>query len=607
MQAMRTRLTGFYNHPGSTMSYYLRRWLPFTGWLLNYRRRDLAGDLMAGVIVTIMLVPQSMAYAMLAGLPPQVGLYASIVPLVIYGLLGTSRALAVGPVAIVSLLVAAGVGQFAPQSSAEYIALALTLALLVGVIQLGMGLLRVGFLVNFLSHPVLSGFTSAAALVIGFSQLRHVLGIDIPRSDQLHETLRYAVEHFSGANPVTLGIAVLSLILLVYFKTGLAAHLRRAGLPAALVMTISKGGPLVVVLLSTLATGLLRLDERAGVAIVGAVPAGLPPLGIPVIDLERIAMLLPIALTISLIGFMESISVAKSLASKRRQKIDANQELVALGAANVGAAFTGGYPVTGGISRSLVNFSAGANTGLASILTAGMIALTVLLLTPLFYYLPGVVLAVIIIVAVANLIDVSAFVHAWRYNRSDAASLLATFLAVLALGIETGILVGVAASLGLYLWRTSQPHIAIVGRVEDSEHFRNVLRHRVRTHPKILVLRVDESLYFPNAQYLENFLLNAVADRPEVDHVVLVCSAINYIDSSALETLESLMRELAEAGVRLHLAEIKGPVMDRLIKIGFVSKIGRDRVYLSTHEAVQHLAARYETDEAPAVEELVRQ
>jgi SulP family sulfate permease len=300
--------------------------------------------------------------------------------------------------------------------------------------------------------------------------------------------------------------------------------------------------------------------------------------------------LLPTALAISFVGYMESVSVAKSLASKRRQKIDANQELVALGAANLGAAFTGGYPVTGGFSRSVVNFSAGANTGLASIITAALIALTVIFLTPLFYYLPRAVLAAIIVVAVFGLIDLATLRHVWRYSKADGLSLVLTFLAVLALGVEIGILVGVAVSLLLYLWRTSKPHMAVVGRVGESEHFRNVLRHQVQTCPHVVAVRVDESLYFANTKYLEDSLLSMVADRPEVRHLLLICSAVNFVDASALETLEGLVHELSDAGVELWLSEVKGPVMDRLQAIGFVDELGANHVFLSTHDAMRALA-----------------
>jgi sulfate permease, SulP family len=343
------------------------------------------------------------------------------------------------------------------------------------------------------------------------------------------------------------------------------------------------------VALGGLLVSAFHLNTTAGVAIVGQVPPGLPPVTLPNLDLQLWQVLLPTAFSISLISFAESISVGKALASKRRERIDANQELIALGTANLGAAFTGGYPVTGGFSRSVVNFTAGANTGLASLITAGLVALTVTFLMPLFYFLPQAVLAAIILVAVANLFDFGTFRHTWQYSRLDAASLLVTFFAVLVLGIETGLLVGVISALVLYLWRTSRPHIAVVGRVGHTEHFRNVLRHEVQTCPHVLTVRVDESLYFANAQCLETFVLSTVADNPAVEHLVLVCSAVNYIDTSALETLTELLHELREANVTLHLAEVKGPVMDRLRTVDFIRQVGEDRIYLSTHQAMQTL------------------
>ncbi|MCB0167196.1 MAG: solute carrier family 26 protein [Anaerolineae bacterium] len=574
---------------GKTKSWSLAHYFPFLKWLVNYRREDLVGDMMAGLIVTIMLVPQGMAYALLAGLPPEVGLYASIVPLIIYGLLGTSRTLAVGPVAIVSLLVATGVAPLAETGSGEYVRLAITLAFLVGIIQLVMGLVRLGFLVNFLSHPVLAGFTSAAAIVIGFSQVKHLLGLSMPSTEQFYEVVLYAATNLTASNPVTVAIGVVSIAVLFYFKQGLGRHLKRLGVADQLVVPITKSGPLIVVLGGTLVVWLFGLNQTAGVSIVGDVPAGLPPLSLPYFDLSLWELLLPTALAISFVGYMESISVAKSLASKRREKVEANQELIALGAANFGATFTGGYPVTGGFSRSVVNFAAGANTGLASIITALLIGLTVVFLTPIFYFLPKAVLAAIIIVAVVGLIDVTAFKHVWRYNKPDAVSMIVTFGAVLAVGIETGILVGAAAAILLYIWRTSRPHMAIVGRLGDSETYRNVLRHPVKTCPHVLTIRVDESLYFANTKYLEDTVLQMVADRPEVKHLVLIGVAVNFIDSSALETLESMMKELRDAGVEFHLTDIKGPVMDRLQAIGFADDVGGDHIHLSVHDAMRVL------------------
>jgi SulP family sulfate permease len=570
---------------GKSLNYYL----PCLKWLTHYRREDLVGDLMAGLIVTIMLVPQSMAYALLAGLPPEVGLYASIVPLIIYGLFGTSRTLAVGPVAIVSLLVASGISGLAEPGSPPYLYLALTLALLVGLIQFGMGLVRLGFLVNFLSHPVLAGFTSAAAIVIGFSQLKHLLGISMPRSEAFFELVVYAATHLTETHLITLAIGLFSVAILFYFKQSLGHQLHRMGIREAIVIPMAKAGPLVVVVIGTLVVWIFGLNHEAGVKIVGDVPAGLPPISLPGFDLSIWQALLPTALVISFVGYMESISVAKSLASKRRQKVEANQELVALGLANLGAAFTGGYPVTGGFSRSVVNFAAGANTGLASIVTAILIGLTVIFLTPLFYFLPQAVLAAIIMVAVVGLIDLATFKHVWHYNKADAISMLVTFTAVLLVGIETGILVGVASTVLLYIWRTSRPHYAIVGRLGESETYRNILRHNVKTCPHVVTIRVDESLYFANTKFLEDTVLQLVAERPEVKHLVLVGIAVNFIDASALETLEALIHELRDAGVEFHLADIKGPVMDRLKAVGFTDYVGADHIHLSTHEAMQAL------------------
>ncbi|MDU8944194.1 SulP family inorganic anion transporter [Ovoidimarina sediminis] len=568
----------------------LRRYLPIFEWLPGYGREELASDGLAGLIVAIMLVPQGMAYALLAGLPPEVGLYASIVPLVFYGVLGSSRALAVGPVAIVSLMVASTLGELHAGGSAGYLSGAILLAFLSGAILLGMGLARLGFLVNFLSHPVISGFSSAAALVIGFSQLKYLLGIDIPRTHLITETIGHAVSQIGQTNLVTFGIAATSLTILLVFKTRLAGWLAALGVARGHAQVLAKAGPLVAVFLTTMAVWLLGLDQSAGVMIVADIPSGLPPLAAPGFDMALIQELFPAAALIALVGFLESVSVAKSLASKRRQKVDANQELIALGAANIGASFTGGYPVAGGFGRSLVNFTAGAVTPLASIITAGLIAITVLFLTPLIYFLPQATLAAIIVIAVFDLIDVKALRDAWAYNRADAASLMVTFAAVLSVGVELGIVFGAALSIALYLWRTSRPHMAEVGRVGETEHFRNVLRHKVTTDPKVLMVRVDESLYFANTAYLEDALLARVSERPEIEHLVLIMSAVNFIDASALESLERMIERLRNAGVTLHLAEVKGPVMDRLDRVSFLQELGKGRVFLSTHEASDALS-----------------
>lgn len=570
------------SHKQATM----KRYFPFLDWLVHYRSANLTGDLLAGVIVAVMLVPQAMAYAMLAGLPPKVGLYASIAPLVIYGLLGSSRTLAVGPVAIVSLLVAAGVTPLAEVGSAEYVQLAITLAFLVGVIQLVMGLVRLGFLVNFLSHPVLVGFTNAAAIVIGFSQVKHLLGIKIPSTEQFYEQVLAVAQNVGATNLVTLAIGLGSIAILFGFRYGLAGLLKRLHLPEAVIMPICKSAPLVVVLLGTLLVRALDLDATAGVRIVGKVPTGLPGLTLPTMDISIWRVLLPTAFAISFVGYMESISVAKSLARKRREKIDADQELVALGVANFGSTFLGGYPVTGGLSRSVVNFVAGANTGLASMITALLIGLTVLFLTPLFYFLPNAVLAAIIVVAVTSLFDWKTTKHIFAYSKMDFAALVTTFVAVLAMGVENGILVGAGLSLVLFIWRTSQPHIAVVGRIANTETYRNERRHDVQTWPEVIALRIDESLYFANTNKLEEAILAELAEKPDAKYVILIGTAINVIDVSALEMLEALTQDLRSNGVELHLAAIKGPVMDKLKEIGFIDIVGAERIHLSTHDAM---------------------
>jgi sulfate permease, SulP family len=566
------------------------RYLPALDWLSNYRSQYLVGDITAGIIVTSLLIPQSMAYALLAGLPPQVGLYASILPAILYPLIGTSRVLAVGPVAVDSLMVAAAIGNFSPQSTPEYLALAVTLAFLVGAIEIIMGILRLGFLVNFLSRSVTSGFISGAAVIIGFSQVKHLLGLKIPATESFGELVTLIVRNLSQTNWLTLALGIASVGILVYFNRPLVKQLKQKGWSDHQILPISKSAPLIVVVLGTLLVWGLHLDKVAGIKVVGNIPAGLSSLTLPLLDWQTLKSLLPAAVAISLVGYMEGYAGGQALASKRREKIDANQELLGLGMANLGASISGGYPVTGGVSRSVVNSAAGANTGLASIVTGLLVAVTVMFLTPLFYFLPQACLAAVIITAVYTLIDVATLKRMWAYDKGDAIAWLTTFGAVLALGVEQGIMLGALIALALHLWRTSHPHIAIVGRLGNSEHFRNVLRYEVKTSPEVLAVRVDASLYFANAKYLENFLAQTIADRSEIKSVLLVCSAINLIDASALEILESLIADFRSLGIQFYFAEVKGPVMDKLTKIGFVDYVGHDRFFLSTDIAMRELA-----------------
>jgi sulfate permease, SulP family len=498
--------------------------------------------------------------------------------------------LAVGPVAVDSLMVAAAIANFSPQNTSAYLALAVTLAFLVGAIEIIMGLLQLGFLVNFLSRSVTSGFISGVAVIIAFSQVKHLLGLKIPATESFGELVTLIIRNLSQTNGLTLALGIASVGILVYFNRPLVKQLQQRGWSDRQILPISKSAPLVVVILGTLLVWGLHLDRVAGIKVVGNIPAGLSSLTLPLLDWQTLKSLFPAAVAISLVGYMEGYAGGQALASKRREKIDADRELLALGVANLGASITGGYPVTGGVSRSVVNSAAGANTGLASIVTGLLVAVTVMLLTPLFYFLPQACLAAVIITAVYTLIDVAMLRRMWAYDKGDAIAWLTTFGAVLTLGVEKGIMLGALIALALHLWRTSHPHIAIVGRLEDSEHFRNVLRHNVKTSPEVLAVRVDASLYFANAKYLENFLTQKIADRSEIKSVLLVCSAINLIDASALEILESLIADLRSLSIQFYFAEVKGPVMDRLNKIGFVDYVGRDRFFLSTDIAMRELA-----------------
>ena len=560
--------------------------LPILRWLPRYRRQELASDLLAAVIVTIMLIPQSLAYALLAGLPPEVGLYASMLPLLGYALFGSSRALAVGPVAVVSLMTAAAVGKVAAPGSAEALAAALALALLSGAALLLMGLLRLGVLANLLSHPVMSGFITASGILIAANQIQHLLGIEAG-GQSLPELLPALAGQAGALEPATLAIGLAATAFLFWVRKGLKPLLVRLGLGARAADSLAKAGPILAVAVSTAVVIALGLAER-GVAVVGAIPQGLPPLALPDFAPALWLELLPAALLISLIGFVESVSVAQSLAARERESVDPNRELVGLGAANLAAACSGGYPVTGGFARSVVNFDAGARTPLAGVFTAAGIGLTALLLTPLFRELPKATLAAAIVVAVLSLVDLGALRRTWRYSKSDFAAMLATIAVVLGVGVEAGVVTGVAVSLLLYLWRTTRPHMAVVGQIAGSEHFRNVLRHEVVTSPRVLSLRVDESLYFANARTLEDRVAALVAERPALTDVVLMCPAVNLIDASALESLETIDERLRAAGLRLHLSEVKGPVMDRLERTEFLEHLS-GQVFLSQHAALAAL------------------
>ena len=553
---------------------------PLLNTVRNYDRGQAGRDLLAACLICLLLVPQALAYAQLAGLPAVAGMYASILPLVVYALIGASPGVAMsfGPVAVLSLMTAAALAPIAVAGSEAYSAAAIGLTLLVGALLLLMGLLRLGFIANFLSHPVISGFVSGAAVLIAVSQLRYLLGVSVDGLT-LPQVLPALYAQLPALHKPTLLLGVVSLVALVVLR-----NLSLLGVSVTWALRLKQLSALLVMLLAMSVGGLLQL-EAYGVRVVGQVPSGLPTLGLPNLELGLLRELLPAALLIALVGFIESISIAQSLAMRKRQLIRPDLELLGQGAANVASAFSGGMPVAASFSRSAVARQSNMATPLVGIFAAGLMLAAVLGLAPVLRHLPQAVLAASILVAVLGLIDVPTFRHTWRYSKAEGCAQLATFFGVLLQGVEAGIMLGVALSLLLFLWRTSRPHMAVVGQVPGSQHFRNVQRYDTVQSASVLSLRVDESLYFPNARYLEARIGELIAVSPEVRHLVLMCSGVNQIDASALDALEAIAEQLQSAEVQLHLSEVKGPVMDRLLRSDFLERFG-GQVFISHYQAL---------------------
>jgi len=561
----------------------LKKYIPILNWLPGYGKSQLQGDLAAGLTVGVMLIPQGMAYAMLAGLAPIHGLYAVTIPLMLYAVFGTSRQLAVGPVAMVSLLTAAGIGALNPASPELYLLYAITTALLVGLLQLGMGLFRLGFLVNLLSHPVISGFTSAAAIIIGLSQLKHLLRLNLPNTEHIQDMVLALAENIGQTHWLTLAIGVAGMVIIKYGKK------------------IHKGIPtsLVAVVLGILAVWGLGLTEQ-GIKIVGAVPDGLPGFSMPSFNPGIWSALLSTALTIALVGFMESFAVAKAIQAKHKDyQVNSNQELTALGLANIGAAFVQAYPVTGGFSRTAVNDQAGAKTGMASIFSAVLIVLTLLFLTPLFYYLPNAVLAAVVLAAVAGLIDYKEAIHLWRQDRSDFWMLMATFAVTLTLGIETGIGAGVVLSLAMVIYRSTRPHIAILGRVPNSDFYRNIERfNNLEQRPDVAIVRLDGPLYFANLAYTKD-KLEAIASEKGTALKLFIINAdsINHVDSSALTAIKDWLIAFRASGKDVFFTGVIGPVRDAFTRAQLTGFIGEDHFFLSNQQAIDAFDNRSGTEQ----------
>ena len=562
------------------------KYLPALTWLKSYQGADLKSDTVASIVFTIMVIPQSLAYAMLAGLPAITGLYASILPSILYSLFGTSRSLAVGPVALTSVMTASAVLPFAVSGSEQYATVAILLAFMSGVFLLVLSLLRLGFLTNLLSHPVISGFISASALLIVIGQLKYLLGIQ-SEGDTLLPLVHSLYLHLNNINFPTFILSLASITSLLLMRRYFSTLLKSLGCSAQAIQLFGKSGPVLVVVAATATVALLSL-EKMGVSIIGSVP--IKPLGINMegINWKIVEELLPSAFLISIVGFIGSVSVAQSFAAKRRQDIDPNQELVGLGLANIGSAMCGAFPVTGGFSRTVLNADCGSKSPMTGIISALLILLTLLFLTPLFYYLPKAILASIISISMLQLVSVQDLRNLWRFSKKEASLLIITFSVVMIEGMETGLIVGVILSILCFLWHTSHPHIAIVGRLPGTEHFRNVQRFTVETHPSILTVRIDENLFFANARVFEERLQSLVSQNTAVKHLILMCTAVNMIDASALQSLEKIVDRLADSDVKLHLSEVKGPVMDRLKDSKLLDNL-TGQVFLTQYQAIQAL------------------
>lgn len=546
----------------------LKKYIPAFEWLATYKKSYFKKDFLAGLIVAIMLIPQGMAYAMLAGLPPVIGLYAATIPAIIYALFGTSRQLSVGPVALVSIIVFSGVSALADPGTEEYISLVLLLMLLIGLIQFLLGFLRLGFIVNFISHAVMSGFISAAAVIISFSQLEHLLGINI-ESDYIFLIFIEALSKLNEINKTVFILGIVSTLILILIKKYLP------NLP----------GPLVVVILSMLVVYLGQL-QTYGVTIVGNVPQGLPGLSLPNINLDSVIKLLPIALTISFIGFMESISMGKVIASKQNYNINPSKELVGLGLANTIGSFFSGYPVTGSFSRSAVNYEAGARTQLSSIMTALFIILTLLFFTNFFYYLPQTVLGAIIIVAVYGLIDIKEVKYLLTVKKLDGWTWIVTFIATLTIGVEFGIVTGLAFSLLTLLGRSAYPKVVELGYIADKDMYRNISQYpEAKKYRDILIMRVDASLHFANVTNLEKKITEKINAYPDIKWVIIDFTGVNSVDAIATTSLEEIIHTFKNKKIGFFIVGIKGHVMETLKKAGWEDKYGENIKYYSINQA----------------------
>lgn len=559
--------------------------LPAWSWLSHYSPVKFKSDVLASLIVVTMLVPQGMAYAMLAGLPPIMGLYASILPMILYAMLGSSSTLSIGPVAIISMMTFATLNPLFEVGSPVYIEAVTLLALMVGIISLLLGLMRFGFLIQLISHPVIQSFIIASALLIAVGQFKFL--VDVPlQANNLQQFVFSLLEYLHLIHWPSLVFGLLSIGLLIYLPKILKSQSvqSRIGSTDFLVRAV----PLMLVALGILAVVYLNLQTQ-GIKTVGAIPSGFPPLSFPHWNWDLVLTLLPGATMIAMISFVESLSIAQATALQQRSQLNSNQELIALGIANISAGVSSAFPVTGSLSRTVVNADAGARTPMAGVLSSLLIILVSLFFTGFFEELPLAILAATIIVSIWKLVDFQPFMNAWRYSKADGIAMWVTFFGVVLIDISTGLVIGIISTFVLMLWRISRPHIAVVGLIEGTQHFRNVQRHQVLTSDQVLSLRIDENLSFLNANAFKGFLINAVSDKDQLEHVILNCSSISAIDLSALEMLEDLNTELSKLNIRLHFAEVKGPVMDRLQESKLLKHLS-GRIYLTHYQAIRDLS-----------------
>jgi len=566
----------------------LRRIFPIVDWLSGYQKRDFGPDVIAGLVVLFITIPQVIAYAFLAGLPAEAGLYAAILALFGYAVFGSSKTLAVGPTAIIAMMTLEATSRLAVPGSEAYLLWAIKLGFVVGITLLVLRAINFGAVISFLSHAVVSGFITAAAILIIANQVPALIGIGAPSATNVLTVVQHIGNEMSNFNGVTLTFGTGAVILLWFCRSRLEDWLVRLGLSADWINRLTKSAPMYAVVISVVFVFFGSLDKEFDVSVVGTIPATLPIVQFNGLSMKDIQLLAPSALLIAMVVFMESTSIGSVVASKRREKIEPNDELVGLGVANIGASLFGGFPVAGSFARTVVNHSSGAVTQVASLITAVLVVTTLVWFTPFFYYLPKCILSAIIVMSALQLIDIKSIRRTFAFNQTDAVTFTFTFLAVLGLGVESGILIGIAISFVLLIRNSSKPHIAVVGRWQGTEHFRNILRHEVETLPNVLAVRVDESLYFVNTRYIETFLLNQVADSKDIEHILLICTATNFIDSSGLEMLELLSDNLEEVGVTLHLAEVKGPVMDKLKETTFYKRM-KGEIFFTTDIAFRTL------------------